>query len=165
MSWITLVSPRQADFPPQGDQFSPCSQLLVQLLSFDFNFILFFTYFFVIVTCVTRRPDSFPRWLSGMESACQSRRRGFDPSAWKMPWRRKWQLTSVSLPGKSHGQSLAGYSPRGLQRVRQDWAHTCTVLPFKTSHMDGPRRVHTEWSNSDRETQISCDRRYTWDLR
>ena len=29
-------------------------------------------------------------------------------------WRRKWQPTRVSLPGKSHGQrSPAGYSPPG----------------------------------------------------
>ena len=33
---------------------------------------------------------------------------------WKIPWRRKWQPTSVFLPGKSHGQrSLAGCSPWG----------------------------------------------------
>ena len=32
----------------------------------------------------------------------------------KIPWRRKWQLTPVILPRKSHGQkSLVGYSPRG----------------------------------------------------
>ena len=32
----------------------------------------------------------------------------------KIPWRRKWQSTSVLLPGKSHGQkSLVGYSPWG----------------------------------------------------
>ena len=31
-------------------------------------------------------------------------------------WRRKWQPTPVSLPGKSHGQrSLTGYSPQGLK--------------------------------------------------
>ena len=36
----------------------------------------------------------------------------------KIPWRRKWQPTSVFLPGKSHGQrSLAGYSPWSLKRV------------------------------------------------
>ena len=30
------------------------------------------------------------------------------------PLRRKWQLTPVFLPGKSHGQrSLVGYSPWG----------------------------------------------------
>ena len=29
-----------------------------------------------------------------------------------IPWRRKWQLTPVFLPGNSHGQwSLGGYSP------------------------------------------------------
>ena len=33
---------------------------------------------------------------------------------WEDPWRRKWQLTPVSLPGKSHGQkSLVGCSPWG----------------------------------------------------
>ena len=30
----------------------------------------------------------------------------------KIPWRRKWQPTSVSLPGKLHGQrSMASYNP------------------------------------------------------
>ena len=29
---------------------------------------------------------------------------GFDPWVRKIPWRRKWQLTPVFLPGKSHGQ-------------------------------------------------------------
>ena len=28
----------------------------------------------------------------------------FDPWVRKVPWRRKWQPTSVFLPGKSHGQ-------------------------------------------------------------
>ena len=31
----------------------------------------------------------------------------------KIPWRRAWQPTLVFLPGESHGQSLAGYSPWG----------------------------------------------------
>ena len=32
----------------------------------------------------------------------------------KMPWRRKWQLSPVFLPGESHGQrNLVGYSPWG----------------------------------------------------
>ena len=46
---------------------------------------------------------------------CQYRRhrRGrFDPWVGKIPWRRKWQLTPIFLPGESHGQkSLAGCSP------------------------------------------------------
>ena len=37
----------------------------------------------------------------------------FNPWVEKIFWRRKWQLTPVFLPGKSHGQrSLAGYSPQ-----------------------------------------------------
>jgi len=40
-----------------------------------------------------------------------SSRHGFKPWVGKIPWRRKWQPTSVFLPGKSHGQrSLEGYS-------------------------------------------------------
>jgi len=33
-----------------------------------------------------------------------------------MPWRRKWQPTSVFLPGKAHGQRrLEGYNPLGCK--------------------------------------------------
>ena len=50
--------------------------------------------------------------LSGKESACQSRRCGFDPWVRKIRWRRKWQPTPVVLLGESHGwRSLVGYSP------------------------------------------------------
>ena len=48
----------------------------------------------------------------------------------KIPWRRKWQPTPVSLPGKSHGQrSLAGYSPRGRksQTRLSDYTTTTTT--------------------------------------
>ena len=39
---------------------------------------------------------------------------GFDPWVGKIPWRRKWQSTTVLLPEKSHGQrTLVGYSPWG----------------------------------------------------
>ena len=41
------------------------------------------------------------------------RRHGSDPWVMKICWRRKWQCTPVSLPGKSHGQrSLVSYSLR-----------------------------------------------------
>ena len=53
-----------------------------------------------------------PRWLNGKESACQCRRCEFDHWVREIPWRKKWQPTTVFLPGKSCGQrSLAGYSP------------------------------------------------------
>ena len=42
----------------------------------------------------------------------------FDPWAVKIPWRRAWQPTPVSLPGESHGQrSLVGYSPWGCKEL------------------------------------------------
>ena len=54
----------------------------------------------------------------GKESACQCRRRWFDPWVRKTPWRRKWQPTPVFLPGESHGQKiLVDYSPQGRKRV------------------------------------------------
>ena len=41
----------------------------------------------------------------------------------KIPWRRKWQATPVSFPGKSHRQrNLVGNSPLGHKRVRHDLA-------------------------------------------
>ena len=63
-----------------------------------------------------------PCWLSGKESACQSRRHMFDPWAGKIPSGRKWQPTPVFLPGESHGRrSLVG--SMGSQRVRHDWSN------------------------------------------
>ena len=45
----------------------------------------------------------------------------FNPWIGKIPWRREWQPTPLSLPGKSHGQrSLAGCSSQGCKRVRHD---------------------------------------------
>ena len=65
-------------------------------------------------------PTVFPRWCSGKESTCQCRRHIFDPWVEEIPWRRKWQPTSVFLPGKFHRlRRLAGYSPWG-RRVRHD---------------------------------------------
>ena len=56
----------------------------------------------------------FSSWLSGKESACQCRRRRFDPWGLEDPPESEMAATPVFLPGKSHGQrSLAGYSPWG----------------------------------------------------
>ena len=61
----------------------------------------------------------FPTWLNGKNLPAMQ-------TVWvwsrveKIPWRRKWQPTSVFLPGKSHGhgqRSLVGNSPWGCKRV------------------------------------------------
>ena len=41
--------------------------------------------------------------------------RGSDLWVRKIPWRRKWQPTPVSLPGKSHGLRME--EPGGLQSI------------------------------------------------
>ena len=42
----------------------------------------------------------------------------FYPWVGKIPWRRKWQPTSIFLPGESYGQgSLEGYSPYGCKEL------------------------------------------------
>ena len=68
----------------------------------------------------------FPGGTSGKEPACQCRRHsrhGFDPWVSKVPWRKKWQLIPVFLPGKPHEQrNLEGYSPWVIG-VRHYWRH------------------------------------------
>ena len=61
----------------------------------------------------------------------------FDPWVRNMPWRRKWQLTPVFLPGKSHGQrSLAGCSPWGRKK-----SDTTERLTFSLSPRSGLRHA------------------------
>ena len=62
--------------------------------------------------------DSKSIWL-------QCRKPRLNPWVRKTPWRRKWQLTPVFLPGKSHGwRSLVGYSPWGRRESDStEWHH------------------------------------------
>ena len=69
--------------------------------------------------------------MSGKESSCQCRRhkrREFDLWVGKISQRRKWQCTSVLLPGEFHVQrSLAGYRPwdhKELDTTEQLSTHT-----------------------------------------
>ena len=58
-----------------------------------------------------------PKWHSGKESARQCRKYMLDLWVGKIPWGRKWQPTSVFLPGKFHEQRrlLAINSPWGYK--------------------------------------------------
>ena len=59
-----------------------------------------------------------PWWLRWQRIRLQYRRPGFNPWVGKIPWRRGWLPTPVSLSGEFHGQrSLVGYSPRGLKEL------------------------------------------------
>ena len=84
-----------------------------------------------LTLCQTLQHARLPWWLSSKESTYQCRRHGFNPWVGKIPERRKWQLTPVFLPGKSHGQrSLVGQSPWGHKRVGYDLE---TKQPKKTN--------------------------------
>ena len=69
------------------------------------------------IFCTGRRVlYHFPGGSDSKSFCLQLRRPGFDPWVGKIPWRRKWQPTSVLLPWKSHGRrSLVGYSPWGCK--------------------------------------------------
>ena len=56
-----------------------------------------------------------PRWRSVKESACQCRRHGFNPGLGRSPWKRKWQLTPVFLPGNSMDRGVCGLQSTGSQ--------------------------------------------------
>ena len=78
-------------------------------------------------------------WLSGKESACQCRKCRFNPWVGKMPWRRKWQTTPVSLPGKSYAQrSLVGYRPGGVAESGA-WLSDKTIVMVQLNN--------NKWSN------------------
>ena len=90
---------------------------------------------------------SLPFVAQSVRICLQCRRPGFSPWLQKIPWRRKWQPTLVSLPGKSHGQrNLVDCSPWGRKEsgTIEQLTHTHrpgeflfqypTILPFHTVH-------------------------------
>ena len=81
----------------------------------------------ILIKTVYWEYGGFPRSSVSKESACSAAHPGWIPGSGKIPWRRKWQPTPVSLPGKSQGQrSLMGCSPWG-RRVGYDWATNTTT--------------------------------------
>ena len=70
--------------------------------------------------------------LLGQLVCLKWRKPGFDPWVGKILWRKQWQPTPVSLPGKSHWQrSLVDCSPWG-RRVGHDRA---TITHSLTGHL------------------------------
>ena len=52
------------------------------------------------------------------EYSCQYKRHTFSPWVGVIPWRRAWQPTLLSLPGKFHGKrSLAGCGAWGCKEL------------------------------------------------
>ena len=66
------------------------------------------------------------------------------PWVGKIPWRRKWQLTPVFLPGESHGwRSLVGYSPWGCKESdTTEQLHFHFLSPMLLNHHSYPLKSH-----------------------
>ena len=61
------------------------------------------------------------------------------PGSGRFLYRRKWQNTTVFLPGEPHRQrNLAGHRPQGHKNVRHDWAHTPACTPAPTEFLFQP---------------------------
>ena len=74
------------------------------------------------------------------------RRPRFDSWVVNIPWRRKWQPTSVSLPGKSHGQrNLVNCSPWGRKELG-----TTEQLTYNQS------MYVKQWNNSINVNSLIC---------
>ena len=67
------------------------------------------------------REMGFPGGASGVKNSSANAgdlREGFDSWVGKIPLRRAWQPTPLTMPGESHGQrSSVGYSPRGCKEL------------------------------------------------
>ena len=71
-----------------------------------------------------------PGGSDGKESACSVGDQVSIPGSGKFPWGRKWQPTTVFLPGASYGwRVLVGYSPWGLK------GSDMTSLSKSTNHL------------------------------
>ena len=102
-------------------------------------------------------------WLSGKESAWQWKRHRLYHEVGKIPWTRKWQPTSVFLPGKSHRQrNLAGYCLQGCNKsemtkvtaaaAAQSLQSCPTLCPHRRQHT----RLPCPWDSPGKNTGVGC---------
>ena len=137
----------------------PSHLFCVSNSSSSLNTLLNFTSYWWPLPAPVNRIHSFrglPWWLSGKEPACQCRRPGFHPWVRKTPWRRKWQLTPVFFPGKSHAhRSLVDYSPWGCQELDMtEWLnnnshkHTAAYPPTEENSTGYKRHSEQNWEEN-----------------
>ena len=79
---------------------------------------------------------NLPWWLRWSRICPQYWRPVFDPWIRKIPWRRKWQPTLVSLPGILHGwRNLASNSPWHWEESdTTEWLHFNQIWCLQVMH-------------------------------
>ena len=71
--------------------------------------------------CVVTRASRVVLVVKNMPTnAGRCKRHQFDPWVGKIPWRRAWQPTPVSMPGESHGLEPGRLQSIGSHRVGHD---------------------------------------------
>ena len=120
---------------------------------------------YIKINCHILQPliymHGLPWWLSSKESICQCRSCRFSPWVRKIPWRRKWQLTPVFLPGKSHEQrSLTGYCPWDLKRAGHNSVTKQQIYMHKdfSNAVQNKSEIRTKAISFSRESSQSRDR-------
>ena len=107
------------------------------MLLYGRNLVVFFPGGFVaqMVKCLSTIQETQVRSLGG-----------------KISWRRKWQFSSIFLPGEFQAQrSLAGYSPWG--REESDTTQPLTLLLFQRRY---PARARQGRCSSD-SSPVLCN--------
>ena len=66
-------------------------------------------------------------WLSGKEPTCRCRRWGFHPWVGKIPLRRKWQPTLISLPGDPMDRGAWWATAHWTTESRTQLSHSTTT--------------------------------------
>ena len=91
------------------------------------------------------------QWLKNLPA--NVRRCRYDPWVGKIPWRRKWQPTPVSLAGKSHRQrNMVRFSPWGHKELDI----TEHMYPLYTEH------IPMDLSKESERSTIQSDRSCVW---
>ena len=91
--------------------------LILYVSSFQY-FLLSVSSLLVLLLILSLTESNLPGGPDDKASACNAGDPGLIPGSGRSPWRRKWQPTSVLMPGKFHGwRSLVGYSPWGRKEL------------------------------------------------
>ena len=93
----------------------------------------------ILRTVAVTQLYGLPRWLSSEDSACQHRSRGQVQSlGQEIRWRRKWQPTSVFLPGKiSWAEEPGRIQSTGLQKSQARLSeNTTTTIVSKNNQTE-----------------------------
>ena len=97
--------------------------------------------------------EGLAKWHSGEESACQCRRHrrcGFYSWVRTIPWRRKWQLTPVFLPGESIERGACWATVHGVTKSwtwlsTHVWTHSWKSVPVDRLPALGLNKGSQEW--------------------